>query len=597
MYCSELRRRVPMGGERESHSGLYTLHFSNIFPPEKTPSTNGSVTASSSPAQATPQTSSAASSGSPMHLAQWHIVVRMRVDNGTPYVRGKSELFSPTPSLASPAARGIMRDGTPVPNTTVPDGIPIVPIHQRDCLCSVSFDSCAEPENRELHYVFPLSTKVGLQVLLHQLEGAVLGLSEPEMLQDVVLSCTGYKSCGWFTGTVSVTSEGKEVQLPQTLRFVFRPCYGRRCVSCLGPVYAIGYTCERCEVPRYCSRDCMMEDLKGNHQMMCPLLRERYRYLSGEVVTLLRDGYSLIAWWRCLENGTFSVLVDPNNKLGWGVEIMLNVLKSTRNDGVSYRMIYPNPFSYTPPEDEMAEFLCHVLREVSRSAIIAGCVPLASACLDFINVFSPSLELAIQAHTQFFVLFHCENLDVPIYTVEEYVSYARPLHALANLQVNYALKGTLPLHFWSRMKFAKDAIASLLAVTNVVPTGDVGELRDVIAAQQRDALLTLSNMFVMMATRAPELDATRLLQQAERCLRQCQEEAAAMNSANVEAMMSFRLSALLLLYQEDAKTEEAKVLREKGESLLRLYNAQQAAIAGNQQSGVEEAEVGGKAAN
>ncbi|KAG5496407.1 hypothetical protein JKF63_02709 [Porcisia hertigi] len=584
---------------REGHSGLYTMHFSTVFPPEKTAQekANGTGTnssSSSSPAPAPSESVKPGASGglscSLSQFSQWHMLIRVDVENEMFFVKGDAKVFSPTPSLTSGMARGINRDGTPAQSSTSPDGIPIVPVHQKDRRCSVAIGSYyRQVEGFEAAGAVPSSSTLGLEVRMPRLEAATLGLAEPEMLTDVVLNCSGYKSCGWYMGPVTVTAEGKSIETPQPIRFLLKPFYGHRCAHCLDPVYAIGYTCEHCEVPRYCSRECMNVHMKRHHKLLCPLLCEKYRCQSGEVVTEVPDGSALVAWWRCLEQGTFSVLVDPNNSLGYSIELTLNVLKSARQEGLQYRLVSSTALTSSPPQEEVARFACVLLREVNRSAILEGCAPLAAACLDYLYVFSPSADFAIQAHILFFTTFHCEDLDVPIDTFEEYVSYARPLHALASLQINYALKSTIPAEFWRRVKVAKDSIASLLAVTNVVHNSGVEGLKEIITAQQRDALMMLSRIFVMMAARAPQSEFQRWLEQAERCLSQCQEGLASPNSFEVDAMICFRRAALLLLFKTDAKTEEAKSQRKKGESFLKLCQKSASDTTQMvQQNGVEE---------
>lgn len=588
---------------REGHSGLYTMHFSTVFPPEKSAPerANGAASnsSSSSPPAASEAGSGAAKTGASGSLtcslsqfSQWHILIRMDVENEMFFVKGDAKVFSPTPSLTSGMARGVNRDGTPAQSSTAPDGIPIVPVHQKDRRCSVVIGSFyRQVEALDAAGTMPPSSMLGLEVRMPRLEAAALGLAEPETLTDVVLNCSGHKSCGWYMGAVTATAEGKSLETPQTIRFLLKPFYGHRCANCLDPVYAIGYTCVHCEVPHYCSRDCMNVHMKRHHRLLCQLLYDKYRCQSGEVVTEVQDGSALVAWWRCLEHGTFSVLVDPNNALGYAVEFTLNVLKSARQEGLQYRLVSTTTLMSSPPPEEVARFACVLLREVNRSAIIEGCAPLAAACLDYLYVFCPSADSAIQAHILFFTTFHCEDLDVPIDTFEEYVSYARPLHALAALQVNYALKSTISGEFWRRMKIAKDSIASLLAVTNVVPSGAVEGLKEIIMAQQRDALLMLSRIFVMMATRAPQGESHRWLEQAERCLSQCQEGRPVPNSFEVDAMLCFRRAAILLLFKTDAKTEEAKALKQKGQSFLKLHSKPTMdATPLQQQNGVEEGE-------
>lgn len=162
--------RLTMEVGRAGHSGLYTMHFSNLFPPEPSPAhattattstTTAPVSSSSSAEDANGTAAAAAATSSPlsssqaqhdqkqqqqqvllqpyslMQFTQWHILIRMNVENDICFVKGEAKVFSPTPSLASPVARGLRCNGEIVPSTTEPDGIPMVPVHQRDRYCHV----------------------------------------------------------------------------------------------------------------------------------------------------------------------------------------------------------------------------------------------------------------------------------------------------------------------------------------------------------------------------------------------------------------------------------------------------------------------------
>lgn len=575
---------------REGHSGLYTMHFSNLFPPDPVPS--GASEAGSSGV-------SSSTLPSLTEFSQWHVLIRMSVENDICFVKGDAKVFSPTVSLASPAARGVSRDGEQSARTTL-DGIPIVPIHQKDRKCQVLIEGT--------YRVCDFSDQASafrLEVHLEHLEAAVLGLppADPNTpapdLQDVVLSCGGHKSCGWHMGVVQITSKGERVDTPRPLHFLLKPYYGKRCTHCLDPVYAIGYSCASCEVTHYCSRECLNAHMKRGHGMLCPLLKSRYSTRSGSVATEVSDDTRLVAWWRCMENSYYSILVDHGGTLGCAVEFTLCTLKSAKEEGLQFRFITPvaaNSASSSgtgyqgkdgsgnangaasaspalPSDDEVIDFSCVLFREVNRSAVLEGCASLASACLNYLFIYSPSTEITIQSHLLFFTGFNCEELDVPISTVEEYVSFTRPIHSLAVLQIEYALRSAIATEFWRRIRTARDAVLSLCAVNDCKPCAGVEEMRTIVAQQQCEAMLLLTKIYVIMATRCKE-DSQRWLSEGERLLRQCINRDIVKSDSELHATYCFRLAVYLLLFQDEAKNEEAAKLRKEGEQLLKIADAQ-----------------------
>lgn len=582
---------------REGHSGLHTIHFSNVFPPPPKGSASANTTANSNVAS---------SSGVPCSItqfSQWHVLITMSVEDEVCYVmRSEAKVFSPTASLASPAARGMNRDGEPVASVTVPDGIPIVPIHQKDRICHVS----PEGSNR-LDSAASGTGIFHLELHFQRLEGELLGLREPAELEDVVLSCGGDKACGWHMGTVSVKAGGVPVEMPQPLRFLLKPYYGKRCSYCLDPVYTIGCTCDECEVTQYCSRECVHAHIRKGHGLLCPLLKSKYRVKSGSVVTEVSDDTRIVAWWRCLENSYYSILVDSADALGFAVEFTLNTLKSARTEGLQYQFITPKggddakEASASPPipsQERIVEFSSALFREVNRHAVAEGYVPLAAACLDYLYVFSPSGEVTIQAHDLFYMSFRCEELErdgYPITTVEEFVSFSRTLHSLAALHLEYALKSPIAAEFWSRMKRAKSVLWTLVNLSTGSPCPEVEGMRQVVVDQQCQNYLMLSKVFLIMATRSPEADAINWLSHAEKWMRQCNDCEYIKVNRYAHGIANFRMAALLLLYPNDqAKAEEARQYRLKGEELLRGCGNRGGGLRGSvdeQQSGVEMEEV------
>lgn len=511
----------------------------------------------------------------------------MNVESEMCFVKGESKVFSPTASLASPSARGVKRTGEAVVNVTEPDGIPIVPIHQRDRMCHVLIESAGRGGDGQDGSA---ASSFRFEVHFDRLEGELLGLSSSVELRDVVITCGGHKACGWHLGVASVTAGGEPVETSQRLFFQLRPYFGKRCTQCLDPIYAIGYACHECEMTNYCSRDCMNRHMR-RHGLLCPILKEKYRFKSGTVATEVSDDTALVAWWRCQEGGRYSILVDSTTTLGCSMEFSLSTMRSAKEEGLQYSFITraDQGGAASPPlprPDEVVDFACVLLREVNRSAVLEGCVSLAAACLNHLFVFSPSSEITTQAHVLFFTAFHCDDVMGYISTVEEYVSYARPLHSFVVSQIENALKSTIAGEFWRRMKIAKDVGIALFHLNDSElrpPATD--ELRSILVSQQLDTLLLLSRVFLTMASRASREEAHRLLEQGEKCLRQCFDVKTA--SQEVMAKLHFRLAAYLLLYGKPEKNEDAKLNRAEGERLLREMPGRVA----RQQSGVESVET------
>ncbi|CCW68423.1 unnamed protein product [Phytomonas sp. Hart1] len=566
---------------REGHSGLYTMHFSNIFPdvvPKTDQKSPKCTTASASPeAPAHPVCSI-------VEFSQWHVLIRMNVGNDVCFVKGEAKIFSPTPSLTSTAARGMKRTGEVVANQTIPDGVPIVPVHQKDRKCHVFIEGTYRPQLDMVQDGDGIST-FRLEVHMETVEGELLGLTEPNELKDVVFSCSGFRACGWTSGSVSVSVAGKLLKMTHTLRFLLKPYYGKRCTLCLDPVYAIGYTCDECEMTQYCSRDCLNNHMRKGHGLLCPILKKNYRIKSGCVTTEVNDDTGLVAWWRCLEEGYFTILVDSGNALGCAIELYLCTLKSAKEEGLRYKLITPAPKEdddgvkittspQTPTEEDVIDFSCVLLREVNRSAILSGCVSLTATCLNYLYVFSPSTEITIQAHVLFSAAFYCNRLEGAITTVEEYISYARSLHALSALLMEYALKSPIASEFWRRIREARATLVALCRIHRANPCLGVPGMREIVESQQCDTLISLAKVFVVMATRTPEGDSRGWLYESEKCMRQCIGNESLKRNQRAYALVLFGFSALLLLYKDDAKNEEARLMRLEAEGLLRRWRAQ-----------------------
>ncbi|RNC48254.1 hypothetical protein TcCL_NonESM01851 [Trypanosoma cruzi] len=170
------------------------------------------------------------------------------------------------------------------------------------------------------------------------------------------------------------------------------------------------------------------------------------------------------------------------------------------------------------------------------------------------------------------------------------------MHELGVALIEFALKSPTALLFWQRIKLAKNVFINLYNVNTSCHCSKIKELVKAIPGQQRETLNLLSRVFLIMASRAPKKEGLRLLEQAEKCLRDClpteqDTDDEAMDAAesqhnhrsggfdeldeNLEemepsslAMLYFRLATLLLLYGDTNKTREAEALKAQGDALI-----------------------------
>lgn len=168
----------------------------------------------------------------------------------------------------------------------------------------------------------------------------------------------------------------------------------------------------------------------------------------------------------------------------------------------------------------------------------------------------------------FYSGFKCEDLGVPLTTIEEYVSFVRPIHSLAILQLEYALRSSIASEFWRRLRSARDAALSLCAINDSRPRFGNEEMRVFVEQQQCDAMLLLTKMYVIMSTRCSPADHLEWLREGERLLRQCLTRRVVLMNDYHHAMYCFRLAVYLLLFRSEAKNAEAEQLRKKGDALL-----------------------------
>ncbi|EAN96933.1 hypothetical protein C3747_68g160 [Trypanosoma cruzi] len=546
------------------HSGLFTLHFTPICTAgEEKATTSGSMS---------PSTQNSAEFG------DWHILLRFAVENEVLSVRPRGKIFVMESECGT---SGGSEEPVAIP------GLGRVPRPVKDRHATVLM---------RCHCHWQYSEAFRFDVCFDQLDGAIVGV-KGRTLNDVIISCEGSQAYGWYIGEATVTVEGKPFTLPHRLRFVLDPYVGAQCTMCLDPVYAQGYTCTECGAVEYCSKNCQMAHMSGQHGLLCSILRRTYTQRSGKVLTETEKGTELVAWWRCLEDACYSILVDFHNSLGQPIEFFLCTLKSAQEEGLRYRFIVKEGTS--PREvthEELAEFACTVFRAVSENSISEGCTSLAAACLNYIFVFSRHIESIVESHVLYYYSYLCEDFEGTICSVEEYVTYARPMHELGVALIEFALKSPTALLFWQRVKLAKNVFINLYNVNTSCHCSKIKELVKAIPGQQRETLNLLSRVFLIMASRAPKKEGLRLLEQAEKCLRDClpteqDTDDEAMDAAesqhnhrsggfdeldeNLEemepsslAMLYFRLATLLLLYGDTNKTREAEALKAQGDALI-----------------------------
>ncbi|KEG10628.1 hypothetical protein DQ04_03491050 [Trypanosoma grayi] len=557
------------------HSGLFTLHFTPICPAADA----AKPTASGSKPSVTPPP--------PAEFSDWHVLLRFAVENEVISVKRQGKIFSMGDDCST---NDNGEEAVAIP------GLGRIPRPVKDRHATAVM---------RCHCHWQLADTFRFDLHFEQLEGSVLGAKEATLC-DVTVNCEGSHAYGWYIGEAVVAVGGKPLALPRRLRFLLVPYTGAVCAMCLDPVYAQGYTCTECGVVEYCSQKCQAAHMSGGHGLLCQTLRRTYTQRSGKVATETEKGVELVAWWRCLEDACYSILVDYQNPLGQPIEFFVCTLKPAQAEGLRYRYIVRE--GTTPKEvkqEELVEFACTVFRVVSENAINEGCTSLAAACLNYIFVFSGRVDAIVESHVLYYYSYLCEDFEGTICSVEEYVTYARPMHELGVALLEFALKSPTALLFWQRIKLAKNVFINLYNVNTSCQCSEIKELVRTIPAQQRETLHLLSKLFLMMASRAPKKEGQRLLEQAEKCLRDClpteeaeddavyaaehaqsmvgKAEGARMLDDNMEEMepaslatLYYRLSLLLLLYGDKNKTREAEALKAHGDALIAKAKAVEA---------------------
>nr|CCC96144.1 unnamed protein product [Trypanosoma congolense IL3000] len=568
------------------HSGLFTLHFTPI-------ATSGAgENQSAQTRKATPRPSD--------DFGDWHVLLRFAVENEMISVRHKGKIFV----MGDDCCKGSSgEDSIALP------GLNRIPRPLKDKFATVVM---------RCHCHWQYSEAFRFDVHFDELDGSVLGV-KGETLADVTLSCEGSNAYGWYIGGATATVGGKPHSFTHRLRFVLTPYIGPQCTMCLDPVYAQGYVCAECGGVEYCSKECQEAHMKGGHGLLCKAISHTYTRRSGKVTTEMENGTELVAWWRCLEDACYSILVDYRNPIGQAVEYFLCTLKPAQEEGIRYRYITEEGTAPREVEQEkFVEFTCAVFRAVSENSISEGCTSLAAACLNYIFVYSCHIEAIVESHVLYYYSYLCEDFEGTICSVEEYVTYARPMHELGVALIEFALKSPTSLLFWQRIKLAKNVFINLYNVNTSCQCSENSELVKTIPGQQRDTLRLLSKIFLIMASRAPKREGQRLLEQAEKCLRDCLPEEKGpdddggaevsprghpnsgsscnesdaskemddnmeeMNPSNL-AVLYYRLAALLLLYGDQKKTLEAESYKAQGDALIarKKQMAEEAATQGS----------------
>ncbi|EPY25500.1 hypothetical protein STCU_06743 [Strigomonas culicis] len=532
--------------------------------------------------------------------SQWHVVLRMAFLKDSIYVQHEAKIFSPTASLSTDAARGYNRLGELYRPVSEPLQVPIVPSYRPERRCFASLDSLGTAQSK----VTGLALE--LWIRLDYMEAEVIGMRGPPF-RHVDLRCIGHGSCGYYTGVVQVYAEGRPVSPfpPSTgvrWRFCLRTRVPKLCTYCTDPVYALGYGCQSCEMTNYCSRACMEGHMRDGHGMLCERLRTQYKKRGRAVVTAATaDRIVYMLWWCGLENGEYNILFDGTSTMRCGIEFAVNTFMNVGEEGgLRYRLYKPKSGPYLELDPTMVVSLADlVLGQVVVDAVAQGCVSLASACLACLLQFAQKVDLALALHELFFRTFSYDEFDEVISSVEEFVSVTRPLYNMALMQKERAMASDLASEFWSYIKAAKDSLCSLCALLATNPCAELPEMRVVVVQQQVDTFYALARVFVVMASRAPQEEGRRCLEEAEKCLRQCLRVQDIREDHRLSATCCFRLSVLLLLFKEEEKTQESQRLKEKGESFLKAAREAKA-IAGDdaaesspnaQQSGEEKEEA------
>lgn len=418
---------------------------------------------------------------------------------------------------------------------------------------------------------------VAFTIQIDRIEGDVVGGTTSELIPNVSLSFPGTMASRTFVGAVSVYSPslGFISKSPENgLRGVMTEFSTPRCVKCHDPVEFGRSPCTAAVGSfEYCSSTC-----KDAH---APLLDSvstaigRYTGPNASRCTASYGGVEFAVYWASAASGAsalattaFTILVDATNPVGIAYEMRIDVLIDARV-GTAMAFIGPEAASKKLPSE--SEVLCQnysVFEAVIQSAVQCGCGALAAACLNQLYRWCDYVEFVERLYLYYYDMCIGSGWEGQrvISTLGEYMTLVRPMYEGSTVLVEAALKSITPADFWFRLENAKGILVTLYNLNGSINfTPAAQPLRTLLVPeQQRQTLLLLARVFIIMAARTGKAYAPKMLKRAEECYRDALDEDKCRNNFRRMGYSCTQLAALYLMFPDADERAKAEATREQG---------------------------------
>lgn len=409
------------------------------------------------------------------------------------------------------------------------------------------------------------------------------GTQSSQELSDIALRFQGTMSGGFCVGKVALLQGGLVLKSPvNDMRLVMQEVTGSRCTACHDPVDVPSCTLassnaglssshssrgesSSCGCVQYCSAKCR-DGHATDHQRLCHCVKP-YANDKGCRCTATYQGKDFSVYWRSLGATSFTIFVDAIQICGSAYEVFLDLLIESRL-GSEVTFKGGNDLK----DHEVVELNHSVYEAVIRSAIQNGTVVLAATCLNHLHVWCDNVAFVERQYLSFYdvcVGGGWEGQRV-ISTLSEYVMLVRPMFECATVLIEAALKSMVAGDFWYRLENAKGVLISLYNINGSVTfTPSVSHLRNtIVPEQQRETLLLLARVFIMMAVRTPKDQSVKMLRRAEECYTDAMEEDRCRNNFRRMGYSYVQLSALYLMFPDNEDKQKAITMREQGLQFL-----------------------------
>jgi len=434
------------------------------------------------------------------------------------------------------------------------------------------------------------AVSVAFSLNVERIESDLVGGNSSE-LTNVTVQFPGTMAGRVFVGAVTVYKAGGGLisKSPENgIRAVMKEVTSARCAKCQDPIEYGRSPCHSpCGNVAYCSQSC-----QGAHQLHYDRIKQaigRYSGPHGAKCTASSGGIEFGVYWAAATGGTagahnltvtaFNILVDGTNPLGVAYEMRVDVLIDARS-GTSVSYVNPDTGKPLPSDSEVISQNYNVFEAVIYSAVQRGCGALAAACLNHLFRWCDYAEFVERLYLHYYDLCIGSGWEGQrvISTIGEYTMLVRPMYEGSTVLVEAALKSMTSADFWFRLENAKGILVTLYNLNGSVTfTPSAQMLRNTVASeQQRQTLLLLARVFIIMATRTGREFAPKMLKRAEECYRDALDEDKCRHNYSRMAVSATQLAALYQVFPEKEDRVKSNSAREHA-----AQYAAQGARAGN----------------